>query len=74
MLKLWRVQTGECLKTWEFPTAIKRVCWSEDDSKVLAVTEQRMGFKSAVRVFEINKDGGPRMSLASSPLAGELEG
>ena len=34
MLKLWLVKTGECLKTWEFETAIKRVAWSEDDSKV----------------------------------------
>lgn len=34
MMKLWLVRTGECLKTWEFTTAVKRVAWSEDDSKV----------------------------------------
>lgn len=34
MMKLWLVRTGECLKTWEFTTAVKRVQWSEDDSKV----------------------------------------
>jgi len=39
---------------------VKRVEWSEDDSKILAVTEERMGFQGAVRVFEINRDGGPQ--------------
>lgn len=28
MMKLWRISTGECLYTWEFPTAIKRVSWT----------------------------------------------
>jgi hypothetical protein len=46
----------------EFPTAIKRVSWSEDDTKIALVTEQRMGHQGAVRVFEINRDGGPRKS------------
>lgn len=26
-MKLWSVQTGKCLYTWEFPTAVKRVAW-----------------------------------------------
>lgn len=50
------MQTGECLFTWEFPTAVKRVQWSEDDTRFLAVTEERMGFKGLVRVFELNRD------------------
>ncbi|SGY77211.1 BQ5605_C005g03580 [Microbotryum silenes-dioicae] len=62
-LKLWDVRTGTCLYTWEFPTAVKRVMWSEDDSKILAVTEQRMGFKGAVRVFEINRDDPTKQSV-----------
>lgn len=28
MMKLWRIATGECVYTWEFPTAIKRVAWT----------------------------------------------
>lgn len=75
MLKLWEVQTGRCIHTWEFTTAIKRVQWSADGTKILAVTEERMGYKGAIRVFEINRDGGPRewsvpaseRSLASPP-------
>lgn len=34
-MKLWLIKTGQCLQTWEFTTAVKRVAWSEDDSKVL---------------------------------------
>ncbi|GAA5985509.1 hypothetical protein JCM10908_007003 [Rhodotorula pacifica] len=56
MLKLWSVRTGECLYTWEFPTAVKRVAWSEDDSKILAVTEKRMGYPGGVAVFAINRE------------------
>lgn len=56
MMKLWNVKTGECLYTWEFPTAVKRVAWSEDDQRILAVTEKRMGFPGGVSVFAINRD------------------
>ena len=55
-IKLWNVQTGQCLKTWEFPTAVKRVAFSEDDSMLLGVTEKRMGYPGSVVVFPINND------------------
>ena len=56
-MKLWNVQDGTCLHTWEFPTAVKRVEFSEDGSMLLAVTEQRMGHTGTVSVFSINEDG-----------------
>lgn len=56
MMKLWRISTGECLYTWEFPTAIKRVAWSDDDTRILCITEQRSGHQGFIRVFEINRD------------------
>ncbi|KAK4700692.1 translation initiation factor 3 subunit I, partial [Phenoliferia sp. Uapishka_3] len=65
MMKLWLVKTGQCIKTWEFTTAIKRVQWSEDDSKILCLTEQRMGYQGAVRVFEIPRDGSS-LSISAS--------
>ncbi|KAJ7444097.1 eukaryotic translation initiation factor 3 [Mycena galericulata] len=40
-LRLWSVATGECLYTWEFPTA--------DDTKVVCITEQRMGHQCTIR-------------------------
>ncbi|KAG8962403.1 translation initiation factor eIF3 subunit [Tulasnella sp. 419] len=54
-LRLWQVKTGKCLFIWEFPTAVKRVAFSEDDSQVVLVTEQRMGFQGAIRVMNINR-------------------
>ncbi|KAG5653759.1 translation initiation factor eIF3 subunit [Sphagnurus paluster] len=56
-LRLWDVETGKCLFIWEFPTAVKRVAFKEDDSQVVCITEQRMGFQCAIRVFNINRDG-----------------
>jgi len=57
-MKLWDVQTGKCLFTWEFPTAVKRVAFSEDDTLIACITEQRMGYRGAIRIFEINRLGG----------------
>ena len=56
-LKLWSVSTGKCLHTWEFPTAVKRVAFSDDDEQVVCITEQRMGYQGAIRVFNINREG-----------------
>ncbi|THG98498.1 hypothetical protein EW026_g3696 [Hermanssonia centrifuga] len=56
-MRLWDIQTGKCLYRWEFPTAVKRVTFSEDDDQVVCVTEQRMGHQGAIRVFDINRDG-----------------
>ncbi|KPI44349.1 Eukaryotic translation initiation factor 3 subunit I [Cyphellophora attinorum] len=52
-IKLWNVLTGECVKTWEFPTAVKRVEFSEDGKQLLAVTEKRMGFLGTIVVYDI---------------------
>ena len=55
-IKLWEVRTGKCLKTWEFPTAVKRVEFSEDGKKLLGVTEKRMGHLATIVVFDIVVD------------------
>lgn len=55
-LRLWEVQSGKELFQWEFPTAIKRVAWSEDSTQILLITEARMGYKGALRTFTINRD------------------
>lgn len=52
-VRLWNIKTGECVKTWDFPTAVKRVAFSPDGSKLLAVTEKRMGFLGTIAVFDI---------------------
>ena len=56
-LRLWSVQSGKCLYKWEFPTAVKSVAFNETDDQVVCITEQRMGYQGAIRVFNINRDG-----------------
>jgi translation initiation factor 3 subunit I len=55
-VRLWDIKTGKCLKVWEFNTAVKRVEFNEDGSKLLAVTEMRMGFLGTIVVFDIKLD------------------
>lgn len=52
-IKLWNIQSGECVKTWEFPTAVKMVEFSENGKQLLAVTEKRMGHLGTIVVFDI---------------------
>ncbi|OJJ48624.1 hypothetical protein ASPZODRAFT_2124666 [Penicilliopsis zonata CBS 506.65] len=53
-VRLWNVKSGECVKVWEFPTAVKRVEFSPDGSQLLAVTEKRMGFLGSIVVLDIS--------------------
>jgi translation initiation factor 3 subunit I len=55
-LRLWEVQTGKLLKTWEYQTSIKRCEFSEDGRQLLGVTEKRSGQLSTVYVYDINPD------------------
>ncbi|CAI0644013.1 Eukaryotic translation initiation factor 3 subunit I [Colletotrichum fructicola] len=55
-MRLWDIKSGKNLKTWEFPTAVKRVEFSEDGTKLLGVTEKRMGYLSNIIVVDINPD------------------
>ena len=52
-IKLWNIKTGETVKTWELPTAIKRVEFSEDGQQLLAVTEKRMGYLGTIVVYDV---------------------
>ena len=55
-IRLWDVKTGRNLKTWEFPTAVKRVEFNEDATKLLGVTEKRMGHLGTIVVLDIKVD------------------
>ena len=52
-VRLWDVRTGKCVKVWDFNTAVKRVEFNEDSTKLLAVTEKRMGFLGTIVVLDI---------------------
>lgn len=55
-VRLWDVRTGRCIKVWHFNTAVKRVEFSEDGTRLLAVTEERMGFLGTIVVLDIELD------------------
>ncbi|KAK8056935.1 eukaryotic translation initiation factor 3 subunit 2 [Apiospora rasikravindrae] len=55
-IRLWEVKTGRLLKTWEFPTAVKRVEFNEEGTQLLGVTEKRMGHLGSIVVLNINPD------------------
>ncbi|CAJ2502306.1 Uu.00g097000.m01.CDS01 [Anthostomella pinea] len=52
-IRLWEIKTGKCLKTWEFPTAVKRVEFTPDGRRLLGVTEKRMGHLGSIVVLPI---------------------
>jgi len=55
-MRLWEIETGRLLKTWEFPTAVKRVEFSPDGRQLLGVTEKRMGHLGTIVVVPIVPD------------------
>ena len=55
-VRLWDVRTGKCIKVWDFNTAVKRVEFNEDGTKLLAVTEKRMGFLGTIVVLDVKVD------------------
>ncbi|KAG0308938.1 translation initiation factor eIF3 subunit [Dissophora globulifera] len=65
--KLWDVSNGKCLKSWEFNTAVRCVKFSEDNKRVLLVTEPRMGYPATLQIFHV--ENGLTESVSSEPLA-----
>lgn len=56
-IRLWKVETGECVFTWEMPSPVRRVAFAPDDLRLLAVTDQVMGRTGTISVFKINYNG-----------------
>ncbi|KAF1987447.1 eukaryotic translation initiation factor 3 subunit I [Aulographum hederae CBS 113979] len=55
-MRLWEIQSGKLLKTWDFGSSIKRVEFSPDGTQLLGVTEQRVGHLSTIVVYDIKQD------------------
>lgn len=55
-IKLWKVETGECVFTWDAPSPVRRVAFSADGTRLLAIADQVMGHKGTISVFDINQD------------------
>ncbi|EEQ42882.1 eukaryotic translation initiation factor 3 subunit I [Candida albicans L26] len=55
-IKLWKVENGQCVYTWDSPSPVRRVAFSPDGKKLLAIADQVMGHIGTVSVFDINDD------------------
>lgn len=55
-IRLWKAETGECVYKWETASPVRRVAFSPDNTKLLAVTDKVMGSKGAISVYDINYD------------------
>lgn len=67
-MRLWELETGRCLYTWEFPTAAKRVAFNRDGTEVMVITEERMGYRGALRVFKINRSRDSWTQQSAEPM------
>lgn len=64
-IRLWKAETGECIYKWDTASPVRRVAFSPDDSKLLAVTDKVMGSKGAISVYDINYDSNQQSSEPS---------
>lgn len=55
-IRLWNVQTGENVFKWEAASPVRRVAFSPDNQKLLAVNDKVMGSKGAISVYDISYD------------------
>ncbi|OBA23703.1 WD40 repeat-like protein [Metschnikowia bicuspidata var. bicuspidata NRRL YB-4993] len=53
-IRLWNVQTGENVFTWDAASPVRRVAFSPDNLQLLAVNDKVMGSKGAISVYDIN--------------------
>ncbi|KAI9342885.1 WD40-repeat-containing domain protein [Obelidium mucronatum] len=54
--KLWEVETGKCVYTWETRTAVRAVAFALGDEKALFVTDATMGQQSTIHIVPIEAD------------------
>ncbi|KAI5955664.1 TIF34 [Candida jiufengensis] len=56
VVKLWKVSNGECVYTWESPSPVRRVSFSPDGKKLLAIADQVMGHIGTISIYDINRE------------------
>ncbi|EDK43341.1 translation initiation factor eIF3 subunit [Lodderomyces elongisporus] len=55
-VKLWTVENGQCVYTWNSPSPVRRVSFSPDGKKLLVIADQVMGHIGTISVYDINRD------------------
>lgn len=68
LIKLWKVENGKCVFTWETPSPCRRVAFSPDGSKLLALCDQVMGHCGSISVYPINGDDASIALQQEEPL------
>jgi translation initiation factor 3 subunit I len=54
--KMWEVETGRCVFSWETKTAVRAVAFALGDEKALFVTDATMGQKCMIHIVFIEAD------------------
>ncbi|KAK6464530.1 WD40-repeat-containing domain protein [Scheffersomyces coipomensis] len=67
-IKLWKVENGQCLFTWESPSPVRRVAFSPDGTKLLAIADQVMGHIGTIVVYDLNLDDLSNQNLQPSVI------
>ncbi|SCU89281.1 LAMI_0D12992g1_1 [Lachancea mirantina] len=69
-IKLWRVQDGTNVFTWKTKTPVRRVEFSPDGDRILAVLDGVMGYPGSVTVYKIERDSatGEVLNIEEEPV------
>lgn len=67
-VRLWEVSTGRCIYVWEFPVSVRRVAFNATGTQILVVTEERMGHRGMLRVFDVNRDPASWTEQKAEPM------
>lgn len=73
-INLWSVENGQRVFTWDMPTPVRRVAFSPDNSKLLAVTDQVMGQLGTITIFDINYENVSQQNATPSLVIETREG
>lgn len=55
-VKLWDVSNGTNFYTWNFNVPVRRAEFNQTDDKFLVVTDEVMGHKGTISIFELNRE------------------
>ncbi|AMD21740.1 HFL116Wp [Eremothecium sinecaudum] len=55
-IKVWKVQDGSNVHTWEVKTPVRRLEFSPNGDKILAVLDSVMGYEGSISIFTVVRD------------------
>jgi translation initiation factor 3 subunit I len=73
-IKLWSVQNGQCIFTWETKATARFVEISPEADRFLAVTEEHMGQRGSITIFPLNVDLNATQSIEPDVVISNPQG